>query len=82
MLVKTFGSAVFGINAATITIEADVAKGIKFLLVGLPDIAVKKNQQRRPVSLGFVGVKKKVLFTVMKWRSQFATSNLQLPDLQ
>jgi hypothetical protein len=44
MLVKTFGSAVFGINAATITIEADVTKGIKFLLVGLPDNAVKESQ--------------------------------------
>ena len=38
MLVKTFGSAVFGIDATTITIEVDVTKGIKFMLVGLPDI--------------------------------------------
>ena len=46
MLVKTFGSAVFGIDAATITIEVDVTRGIKFLLVGLPDSAVKESQQR------------------------------------
>jgi magnesium chelatase family protein len=46
MLVKTFGSAVFGIDATTITIEVDVTTGIKFLLVGLPDSAVKESQQR------------------------------------
>jgi len=44
--VKTFGSAVFGIDATTITIEVDVTTGIKFLLVGLPDSAVKESQQR------------------------------------
>jgi hypothetical protein len=32
MLIKIFGSAVFGINAATIFIEADVTRGTKFLL--------------------------------------------------
>ena len=46
MLVKTYGSAVFGVEATTITIEVDVTKGIKFLLVGLPDSAVKESQQR------------------------------------
>ena len=30
MLVKTYGSAVSGIHATTITIEVDVAQGIKF----------------------------------------------------
>jgi magnesium chelatase family protein len=57
MLVKTFGSAVFGINAATITIEADVTKGIKFLLVGLPDNAVKESQQRIESALRIIGYK-------------------------
>jgi hypothetical protein len=42
MLVKAFGSAVFGIDATTITIETDVVQGIKFLLVGLADSAVRK----------------------------------------
>jgi magnesium chelatase family protein len=46
MLVKTFGSAVYGINATTITIEVNVSQGINFFLVGLPDIAVKESQQR------------------------------------
>ena len=46
MLVKTFGSAVYGIDAAIITIEVSVSKGINFFLVGLPDNAVKESKQR------------------------------------
>lgn len=46
MLVKTYGSAVHGIKATTITIEVSVTKGINFFLVGLPDNAVKESQQR------------------------------------
>ncbi len=46
MLVKTFGYAVQGINAIPITIEVSVSQGAKFLLVGLPDNAVKESQQR------------------------------------
>ena len=46
MLVKTFGSAVFGVNAATITIEVNVDKGAQVSIVGLPDAAVKEAQQR------------------------------------
>ena len=57
MLVKTFGSAVFGINAETITIEADVTKGVKFFLVGLPDNAVKESQQRIESALRLYGYK-------------------------
>jgi len=46
MLVKTYGSALFGISATTITIEVNLANGINFHLVGLPDSAVKESQQR------------------------------------
>ena len=46
MLVKTFGSAVHGIKATTITIEVSVSQGVNFFLVGLPDSAVKESQQR------------------------------------
>lgn len=46
MLVKTFSSTVFGIDATTITIEVNLAIGVNFLLVGLPDSAVKESQQR------------------------------------
>ena len=46
MLVKTYGSSVNGIHATTITIEVDIAPGIKFFLVGLTDNAVKEPEQR------------------------------------
>ncbi len=46
MLVKTFGSAVSGIEAYAVTIEVSVTQGMKFFLVGLPDNAVKESQQR------------------------------------
>ncbi len=46
MLVKTFGSAVHGVNATTITVETNLAPGSKYYLVGLPDNAVKESQQR------------------------------------
>ena len=46
MLVKTFGSAVFGVSATTITIEVNLSSGINFILVGLPDNAVKESQKR------------------------------------
>lgn len=46
MLVKTFGSAVYGVNAITITVEVNVSNGQKFFMVGLPDNAVKESEQR------------------------------------
>ena len=46
MLVKTYGSAIHGISAITITIEVSVEQGVSFTLVGLPDSAVRESQQR------------------------------------
>ena len=46
MLIKTFGSAVYGVEAITITIEVNVMQGSKYYLVGLPDNAVKESIQR------------------------------------
>ena len=46
MLVKTFGAALHGIDAITITIEVNISKGIAMHIVGLPDNAVKESQQR------------------------------------
>ncbi len=46
MLAKTYGSAVYGIDATTITIEVTVISGTKVFIVGLPDNAVKESQQR------------------------------------
>jgi magnesium chelatase family protein len=46
MLVKTFGSAVYGVDAITITIEVTVTDGRKYFIVGLPDNAVRESLQR------------------------------------
>ena len=57
MLVKTYGSAVYGVNASTITVEVNIDKGIFFTLVGLPDNAVKESQQRIDAALKNNGYK-------------------------
>jgi magnesium chelatase family protein len=57
MLVKTFGSAVVGVDAITITVEVNVDRGMKFFMVGLPDNAVKESQQRIESALKNVGYK-------------------------
>ncbi|HMJ47764.1 MAG TPA: YifB family Mg chelatase-like AAA ATPase [Ferruginibacter sp.] len=47
MLVKTYGSAVYGVEAITITVEVNVNdKGLHYFIVGLPDNAVKESLQR------------------------------------
>lgn len=47
MLVKTFASAIYGVDAITITIEVNVTdKGIGYAIVGLPDKAVQESLQR------------------------------------
>jgi magnesium chelatase family protein len=46
MLVKTFGSAVYGVNATSITVEVNVLDGQNWHVVGLPDNAVKEGQLR------------------------------------
>jgi len=47
MLIKTFGSAVYGVEAITITVEVNVNnKGKNYYIVGLPDNAVKESLQR------------------------------------
>ena len=57
MLVKVFAAAVQGISATLITIEVNCSKGIKFLLVGLPDASVKESQERMISALRFNGYK-------------------------
>lgn len=51
MLVKVFGSAVFGVEATTITIEVNIDKGIGYHLVGLPDNAIKESSYRIAAAL-------------------------------
>ncbi len=57
MLVKTYGSAVIGVNAITITVEVNISRGIQFFMVGLPDNAVKESHQRINAALGNNGFK-------------------------
>jgi magnesium chelatase family protein len=51
MLKKVFGSAVFGVEATTITVEVNVGKGIGYHLVGLPDNAIKESNYRIAAAL-------------------------------
>lgn len=51
MLVKVYGSAVFGVEATTITVEVNVVPGIAFYLVGLPDSAIKESSYRIAAAL-------------------------------
>lgn len=55
MLVKTFGAAVQGISATIVTIEVNVSQGIRFLIVGLPDNAVRESHERIASALSFSG---------------------------
>jgi len=55
MLVKTFGSAVYGVDAATITVEVNVCQGQHYFMVGLPDNAVKESHERIASALSFSG---------------------------
>ncbi|WP_400073161.1 YifB family Mg chelatase-like AAA ATPase [Zobellia russellii] len=51
MLTKVFGSAVFGVDATTITVEVNVDKGVGYHLVGLPDNAIKESNYRIAAAL-------------------------------
>ena len=57
MLIKVFGAAVQGIDAYVITIEVSTSRGIKFFLVGLPDVAVRESHERIVSALQVNGYK-------------------------
>ncbi len=57
MLVKVYGSAVFGVEATTITVEVNIDKGIGYHLVGLPDNAIKESNYRIAAALQNNGYK-------------------------
>ena len=69
MLVKTYASALQGVDALTITVEVNtgaVASGAQFYhLVGLPDNAVKEGFRRIEAAISNVGLKMKRLRTVV-----------------
>ncbi|MBL0310241.1 MAG: YifB family Mg chelatase-like AAA ATPase [Bacteroidetes bacterium] len=56
MLVKTFGSTVYGVDAATITVEVSVTSGkVNYYMVGLPDNAVKESWHRIETAIRQIG---------------------------
>ncbi|MFC7525259.1 YifB family Mg chelatase-like AAA ATPase [Parapedobacter sp. GCM10030251] len=55
MLIKTYGSALNGIEATTITIEVNISGGTKYYIVGLPDNAVKESLRRIESALSTSG---------------------------
>ena len=73
MMIKTYASAVHGIDASIVTIETDVSQGIRFFLVGLPDNAVKESQQRIESALRLNG---------FKWPRQKIVINMAPADLR
>jgi magnesium chelatase family protein len=82
MLVRTFASAVTGIDAVTVTVEVNVSQGIRFFLVGLPDSAVKESQQRIESafrSLGFHWPGKQVVINMAPADIRKEGSSYDLP---
>lgn len=57
MLVKTYGSAIYGIDAYLITIEVNIDKGAGYHLVGLPDNAIRESSHRINTALNNAGYK-------------------------
>ncbi len=55
MLGKTFGGAVYGVDALTITIEISIVGGTKYFVVGLPDSAVKESLFRVESAINATG---------------------------
>ncbi|MCL6273209.1 YifB family Mg chelatase-like AAA ATPase [Muricauda sp. 2012CJ35-5] len=55
MLIKIYGSAVFGVEAQTISVEVNVDQGIGYHLVGLPDNAIKESNYRIAAALQNTG---------------------------
>lgn len=56
MIVKTFGCAVFGVQATPVTVETNIIKGTNFFMVGLPDNAVKESHQRVSAAIKNIGL--------------------------
>lgn len=73
MLIKTYGFAVYGVEAIPITIETNVGQGINFFLVGLPDSAVKESHQR---------IKAAFTNTLLKFPRKEVTINMAPADIR
>ena len=79
MLVKTYGSAICGVNALMVTVEVSVDKGVNFSIVGLPDSAVRESQQRIATAISQYGMHipgKHVVVNISRRRAPHTTSPL------
>ena len=56
MLIKTYGGALQGIDAITVTIEVCKTRQAMFTLVGLPDAAIKESHERIRAAVSNVGL--------------------------
>ncbi len=54
-VIKTFSSALYGVNAYIITIEVNIVQGTHLFMVGLPDNAIKESQHRIESVLKHIG---------------------------
>lgn len=82
MLVKTYGAAVQGIGATVITIEVNILTGVKFFMVGLPDVAVKESHERILSAFNHTGYKfprKQVIVNMSPADIRKAGSSYDLP---
>ncbi len=73
MLVKTYGATLHGIDAIKITMEVNMAIGVNYNLVGLPDNAVKESRQRIEAALENIGY---------KWPGKKITINMAPADIR
>jgi magnesium chelatase family protein len=73
MLVKTFGSAVQGVDAYTVTIEVNLSFPFGFAMVGLPDSAVRESKERITTAIKQAG---------LKWPRHKITINMAPADVR
>ena len=67
MLVRLHAAALSGVEAVPVTVEVRVDRGIHFLMVGLPDSAVRESQQRIKSAIEHLG---------FRWPGKGITINL------
>ena len=67
MLVRLHAAALRGVDAVPVTVEVRVDRGIHFLMVGLPDSAIRESQQRIKSAIEHLGY---------RWPGQGITINL------
>ncbi len=82
MLVKTFGSAVYGVEAINITIEVSVSQGQGYHIVGLPDNAVRESLQRTETAIktnGYFMPRTKIIVNLAPADIRKSGSSFDLP---